>query len=60
MNVREEREMVHLSDVESIFYGCSAALLETVICDYSVITVGHSVITVCQMPVHTETFHVCC
>lgn len=37
-------------------------------CDYIVITVGHSVITVghsviitvCQMRVHNETFHVCC
>lgn len=37
-------------------------------CDYIVITVGHGVITVghsviitvCQMRVHNETFHVCC
>lgn len=61
-NVREERKAVDLSNVESIFYRCTAALEETVICDYIVITVGHSLITLwlqCAKCLSTP-FHVCC
>lgn len=61
-NVREERKLGGLSNVESIFYRCTAALVETVICDYIVITVGHSLITLwlqCAKWLSTP-FHVCC
>lgn len=44
INVREERKLGGLFNVELIFYRCIVVLVEIVICDYIVIIVGYSLI----------------